>query len=444
MRLAIDRFGRALLTCALFLLHFCATDSLKAQAVAVAPSSLYGRVVREVRIIGLKHTKEKIVRDQLSSQPGSRYTEESAQDDYRWLDRLALFSSIRILPSPAEHDGVLLTVEVQELLRFLPYPSVNSTEENGVSAGIGLRVPSLLHRGISFSSTARFGPLTEVEMVAHSPWRLRRKDWFEAKYSYRDRPNELDHFQEHAHEFELRGGVKFRENWRAGGRFALVALRSDRPGITLSPDNRDREPKLGVLLEHDGRDLRSNPHRGWQTTFEVAQNGGWVGGPADYVSAQFDVRRYQPLADRHVLAFFSLTTLQSGIVGREVPVYENYHIGGTNSLRGWKSDARHGNNQFLNTLEYRFDALSPKSLRIGGFSFYLGVQLTVFADVSSAWDDGAGFTRNMIAGGGFGIRFIMPFVDMVRFDFGFGQSGEGLLSHFGMREKADYGRLRVR
>ena len=141
---------------------------------------------------------------------------------------------------------------------------------------------------------------------------------------------------------------------------------------------------------------------------------------------------------------FSFATLQSGVVGRDVPLYRNYHIGGGNSLRGWKPDARQGNNQFLNTLEYRYELIPPRSFRVSRFGFYLGVQLAAFGDLGTAWDQGADFSRNMIGGGGFGIRLLMPVVDMIRIDFGFGQSGRGILSHFGLREKADYSRLRVR
>jgi outer membrane protein insertion porin family len=179
-------------------------------------------------------------------------------------------------------------------------------------------------------------------------------------------------------------------------------------------------------------------------SFFLAQNGGWIGGPADYVTGELDIRRYQPLAYRHVLAFFSYATLQSGVVGQDVPIYENFHIGGTNSLRGWQSNARQGNNQFLNTVEYRYEAMSPRSFRVHGFGFYIGIQLAAFADLSTAWDRGSEFTRNMIGGAGFGIRLIIPILDMIRIDFAFGQSGQGIRSHFGLGEKADYEHFRVR
>jgi outer membrane protein insertion porin family len=416
---------------------------LKAQSAGSADVSPFGLKIREVRIQGLHNVREQIVRDQLASREGQLYTEKTAANDVRGLDRLGCFSSSRITPTLTGSE-VTLNVEVQELIRILPYPSINVTGENGVSAGLGVKVPSLLGRAIALSGAARFGPLTEFELIMQSPWWARQRTWFDWRYNYRDRPNESDHFREHANEFEFRAGAKYRQNLRLGGRFAFISLTSDTPGITLATDSRDNTPALGALLEYDGRNLRSNPHKGWQTFADLSQNGGWLGGDGNFRTAQFDLRRYQPLAARHVLAFFSFATFQSGVVGKDVPLYRNYHIGGTNSVRGWKPNARQGNNQFLNTLEYRYELMAPKSFRVRGFGFYIGVNLAAFADLGTSWDRGSEFARNMIGGGGFGIRLLVPVVDMIRIDFGFGQSGEGILSHFGLREKAEYSRLRVR
>jgi outer membrane protein assembly factor BamA len=406
-------------------------------------SSLYGRIVREIRIEGLRTIREDIVRSQLVSRVGQPYTKETAKEDLEWLDRLKVFSSIGMSARPAD-DEVVLTLNVQEMLRFFPYPSINVTGENGLSAGVGLKSPSLFKRGIALSAAARFGPLTEVGVQMESPWRRERRLWYDLEYDYRDRPSELDNFREKSNEFALKTGISVRQNLRIGGSFSIISLGSDKAGITLSPDNRDNTPALGGLLQYDGLDLITNPHHGWEILADLTQNGGFLGGDGNFITAQFDIRRYQRLAQRHVLALFSFTTLQSGIVGSDVPIYRDFHIGGTNTIRGWKNNARYGNNQFVNTLEYRYELLPPKSFRVGGFGFYIGVQLAAFGDFGTAWDGGEEFTRNMIGGGGFGIRFIVPFVDIIRVDFGFGQSGVGMRQHFGIRDKPYFTRKRIR
>ena len=321
---------------------------------------------------------------------------------------------------------------------------MNYIDENGFSFGFGAKIPSLLRRAIAFSGSVRFGGMTETEVMVQTPWQLRRREWFGAKYNYRNRANKLDSFRENSHELDLRMGIRLRQNWRLSGRFGFLSMGSDTPEITLSPGNRDNTPALGAVLEYDGRDLPSNPHRGWQTIFDITQNGGFLGGEGDFVTTQFDIRRYQPLAARHVVAFFSYAAFQNGIVGETVPIYRDYKIGGTNSVRGWEASARRGNNQFLNTLEYRFELLPTRSFRVYSFGFYVGLQLVAFGDLGTAWNQGPEFTRNMIGGGGFGIHILLPFVERIRIEFGFGQSGAGLFSHLGIREKAQSSRQRIR
>ena len=427
----------------ILLLLLGTAGSVIAQADGTADPSPYGKIVREIRIQGLRNTKESVVRKQLASQVGRLYTEETASDDRRYLDKINVFSSIQIDPSVVQGE-VVLTVSVQELWPILAYPSANITSENGFSYGFGATMPSLLGRAISFSGSARFGGLTETNLSMQAPWRLRKREWFGVKYSYRDRNNKLDSFRENAHELEVKIGVKLRQNWRLSGRFGFMSMGSDVPGITLSSNNRDATPALGAVLEYDGRDLRSNPHKGWQTIFDVSQNGGFLGGDGNFVTTQFDIRRYQPLAARHILAAFSFLTLQSGIVGTDVPIYRDYHIGGTNTVRGWEIDGRQGNNQFITTLEYRFELLPPRSFRVYKYGIYAGMQLVAFGDLGTAWYQGSDFTRNMIGGGGFGVHLLVPFVERIRIEFGFGQSGKGMITHLGIREKADYVRERVR
>ncbi len=413
------------------------------QSSETVPQKNEGLIIREIRMQGLRDIRENVVRDQLVSCVGQPYTEAAAREDYRNLDRLGVFSSIKIVPNVVQGE-IVLVVEVQEIARILPYPSFNITGENGISAGGGVKLPNLLHRAIALSFSARFGPLTEVELLMQSPWHFRGKSWFSLQHNFRDRPNESFNYHENAHELDFKAGVNLSPKWRVGGRFAFTSMESDKPGITLSPDNRDNTPGFGAVLELDTRDLRSNPHRGWQFIFDVTKNGGFLGGDGNFVSSQFDARRYQLIAPRHVLALFSFASLQSGTVGTDVPIYRTYSIGGTNTVRGWKLNARQGKNQFINTLEYRYELLPPKSFQVHGIGFYVGVQLAAFADLGTAWDDGEDFTRNMIGGGGFGVRLIIPYVEMLRLDFAFGQSGHGIMSAVGIHEKAYYGRQRVR
>ena len=134
---------------------------------SIAPSP-YGKIVREIRIVGLRITDESIVRSQLASHVGNPYTRETKKLDYRWLDRLDVFASIRESTSVVGNE-VILTIHLQEFPPVVPFPTLNITEENGASGGMGARLPSLMHRAIALSGSAKFGGLTEIGMSLQAP-----------------------------------------------------------------------------------------------------------------------------------------------------------------------------------------------------------------------------------------------------------------------------------
>jgi outer membrane protein assembly factor BamA len=157
-----------------------------------------------------------------------------------------------------------------------------------------------------------------------------------------------------------------------------------------------------------------------------------------------DVRRYQPIVERHTLALFSLTTVQSGRIGIDLPLYQDFHLGGTNTVRGWDLDAIRGKNQHLATVEYRITLLDPSDFRPFGDSFPVGVQLAAFGDLGVAWGGGDDDGAQTLDGYGVGVRLLVPFVDVVRLDFAFGQPGAGWGRYGGVLEKATMQRRRVR
>ncbi|MBK5293291.1 MAG: BamA/TamA family outer membrane protein, partial [Acidobacteriia bacterium] len=216
------------------------------------------------------------------------------------------------------------------------------------------------------------------------------------------------------------------------------------PGITLSPSNRDNTPGLGITVGYDTRDSWTNPHVGFWNDVELVKYGGVLGSRADYWTLNMDLRRYQPLHSKHRMALFSLTTLQSGAVGADVPVYRDFHLGGSNTIRGWSLGSRHGKNQSISTAEYRYEVIPPRSFKVKGIGLYAGLQLAAFGDAGTAWDAGSQFTRNFIGSGGMGLRILLPFIDMIRVDAALGQRGEGWKFHIGLRDKPINQRRRVR
>lgn len=430
------------LLCALVVFLTGLSGSAGAQSYFAFPLP-YGKIVREIRIRGLVQTPESTVIRLLESKVGEPYTEETEDHDRRYLDRLGLFAAVQADPVVVG-DEVFLTLSIRELPNFVPFPKLTISDTNGTSGGMGVRMANLLGRTLSLSGSFRLGGATHADVSLETPWRPPGEQSYGVHYDYRDRRDKHDIHRENSHELELRLGVNLHSDWMLSARGGYLSFGSDTPGITLSPTNRDHTPHLGAVLEYDHLDSASVPRNGWRGIFDVTQNGGFLGGDGDFVTAQFDLRRYQSLAHRHGLVLFTFASLQSGRVGGDLPVYRDFHIGGTNTVRGWESGARQGKNQFINTVEYRYDLLHPRLFRVRKYSLYYGLQLAAFADLGTAWNEGGDFTRNVIAGGGVGIRFLVPFLDVIRLDFGFGQAGAGIQPHLHIHEKAHYTRKRIR
>ena len=123
---------------------------------------------------------------------------------------------------------------------------------------------------------------------------------------------------------------------------------------------------MAAYIGYDTRDVLSDPTNSWQNELEVSK----TFRDADYWTFTLDVRRYQAVKERHTIFTSSLTTLRTGQLGVAIPNYHVYTFGGINSVRGWEFDARRGKNQFLNTVEYRYDWVPMRTLNLfGRFKF---------------------------------------------------------------------------
>ena len=405
---------------------------------------LSGRTIVEVRLSGLKYTRDDLVRDSLVSRVGGPYRPETTIRDKERLDRLGIFSSIEVHPRP-QNGGVLLEYDLKETFPYLPVITADITDADGLTIGPGVKAVNLFGRGISFSGAARFGQAKTLELRLENPWLPGGHFIYKGDAWYRDRFNELDEFNENSLEVDVYLGRTFGRHSRAGLHLAYLVMESDEDGITLSDDNVDNLRSVGFFLGYDNRDSWSMPHRGWWTEFDVRRTGGPLGGDGDWWRFILDVRHYQPLRPRHTLGLFAYTALQTGTVGEDIPEYMDYNIGGTNSVRGWDLGARENKNELIGMAEYRWVVREPRSFDILGATFHLGFETALFGDVGMVWEDEEGFrSDNVIAGGGIGFRLLLPFVRVVRFDVAYGQSGSRLNLHIGAYEKAEKQRERIR
>ncbi len=440
------RLLAGLFLCALALLSpvcrvLASDDGIPPQA------GLYGRTIVEVQIVGAKKTRHNVITRELKSKPGDPYVEATAAGDVRRLDRLGIFADVQIYGEKAENvgpsDEVILVVRVRETLRYLPVSSLSISDENGISIGGGLKSVNLGGKAIYLSAVARFGEATTIEVILRDRWLMGNHLGYQLEYYHRDRRNELFGFDEIADEgfFVLRSYI--RERGRIGLRFSFQSIQSSEPGKTLAESNTDNVAAIAFFLGYDSLDLKSNPSTGWLNEIDIEKSGVFSTN-SDFWRTNVDLRRYFRLGRRQTVAISSLTTYTAGTVGEDIAAWQQFGLGGTNSVRGWDLGTQIGKNQFINTIEYRFLVMKPRAFSFFGITASLGLQLSLFGDFGWAWEEKAEFSDSFIDGYGAGIRFLLPYVGVLRLDFGVGQPGGGVAVHLGSYEKQTKQRDRVR
>jgi outer membrane protein assembly factor BamA len=414
--------------------------SLAGSAHAQTADNLEGVVVREIRVTGVKTLPAGYVERHLSTQVGQPFHQSSLQVDRRRLDELRLFTSV-ILTARIDSGAVILEVAVEETLRVLPIVVLRVTDENGLSAGPGLKGLNLFGKRAQVGASVRFGGETAATLTIDTTTITPGTRAWHFGFSDTHRQNTLYGFEEHATSADVRMGKNWRRGLRGGFFAEFMTLDTDASGASLSPDGRDVIPTVGVFAGLDQLDSSTDPRVGTWAELQVDR----LFGDADSWTITMDGRRFQPLGERHGLGLFGLMSFQTGQVGSGLPEYMQFALGGGNTVRGWELGSRRGRNQFISSAEYTFVVRPVTSFSVAGFNLYAGIQAAAFADLGLTWNDADDLeTSSAIDGYGFGVRLLVPFVDVIRIDVAWGEPGHGASAYFGVSLKATRQRQRVR
>ena len=242
---------------------------------------------------------------------------------------------------------------------------------------------------------------------------------------------------------EERTGVRFNytqpldfertKNWLIGYRNESVKLNlvdnDDGVPVDLPVSSSGRISAASFGFLRDKRDLRLDPSRGGRELFVIEQGFSFLGGSASFTKADLDIRRYFPLIGAQKRGELPKLVFASRlVVGQTVgqlPAFEQYFIGGSETVRGHDADEQFGDNQVYGNLELRF-------------RFQRKLQFVAFADAGSAYGGEFSSSDSLSAlfGVGVGVRLQTP-IGPVRLDIakgagGSGESGGGFKTHFGI------------
>ena len=404
-----------------------------------------GRVVASVSLNGANVTKSHVIWREIETQSGQPLSVETLQDDFTRLENLGIFASINVkVYAEAGHGRVLVGFDFVEMPWVIPMLKFKYTEQNGWSVGPALSSVNMLGYGVSLSASVVFGGTTQAVLESRGPWFTTNRLRYNFRAALLDRYDTLNEFNENSLEFTPWLSYFFNPTTQFGSMIGYFEMNSDVDGKTLSDDNRDQFGRAAVAGIYDSRNSWRNPTGGWWTELEM---GGYFG-DGNWFQANLDFRRWQPLLPHHTLAMGALFSGQTGTVGVDMPEYLMYRMGGANSIRGYDIDVLgrelFGQNQTIVTAEYLFEVLPLQQWPVLNWAFSAGMQVAAFADYGNAWnnDDAHAIERGKF-GGGFGLRFLVPGINVARVDIGFGEGGR-VFFHFGVWDKFTAQRLRLR
>lgn len=407
---------------------------------------LEGQPIARVDVTGNSITKDHVIRRELASKVGGPFAVNTLLADTERLNDLDIFGSVTADVRP-ESTGVAVGIAVTEMPWVIPYIALKITDEDGFVIGPAVSSLNLFGRDIATSGRILFGGSTTYSLRFTWPWIAANHLSFDSYAAHLIRDDGVRGFEETSTEVTNWVGTYLGRIGRASAGFSYFRMESDTDGITLDPDDADDLFRLGAVLGMDSRDSKRDPRRGWENEIQVWKTGGWLGGDGDFTTADLDIRRYQPLGARSALLLSNLTSLQSGELGADVPVYLDYLMGGSNSIRGHQVDELgkelYGKNQWLVTLEMQRNILPVREVVVIKWPVTIGLQAALFADGGIAWSESEDLTmRRVKTGFGIGLRPLLPSIGMLRLDLAV--SAEGVRFNLATQTKPEAQRQRIR
>ncbi|MEO0408048.1 MAG: BamA/TamA family outer membrane protein [Cyanobacteria bacterium P01_A01_bin.135] len=406
-------------------------------------------------------TKESIILRELETEPGTLFNRDTVTNDLTRLSGLGVFETAAVAVDVEESAAppmVDVTYRLQEQLsrsfrlgggvstELGLFGSVNFGDGNFRGRGDALRFGAQVGgRGINFDGSFTSPYRDSQPNRLGYRFDLARQSGLSRTFS----DEVLLANGDEARERRFGGGAAVMRplgNWDAelGINYARTSIRDedgdrlneDELGnqLTISDSGTDDLLTLGFGLTQDRRINPANPSDGSVLSLRTDQSVPVGSGSILMNRLQANYARFVPvdllgagrLSNPEVFAF----NLQAGTVLGDLPPYEAFDLGGTNSVRGYGTgDVGSGRSYVLASAEYRF----PIYRFVGGVLFIdIGTDLGTGSDVQG---DPAGVRDKPGTGLGYGVglRFGSP-VGLIRADFGLNDDGDSRF-HFGFGQR---------
>ncbi len=376
-------------------------------------------VLADIKIEGLKKTKEKVVRRELTVKPGEIYDNKKIVRDLQRLYNLGFFEEVRRDHLPGKTpEEVVLVIHVVEQKTGRAGVGAGYSSLNGLVGFVNLSQNNFQGEGKRVYLKTEFGGIETYELGYFDPW-LNNKpqsfgiDLYNTEYTRNlyAGGNELAEYDEKRTGGAITLGRRLNSDLDLSFRFRDEDIKLTPKDPSVAPAAgllNGRIQTLAAILAKDTRDNRFRPTTGVHDTFWAETTGGFLKGDNQYTKYMLALRRYLAISKNRKTVFAVQSVAGQTTIGEGfVPVYDMFSVGGSSTIRGYEEREFLGTKVFYTNFELRQN-------------FAKNFDLVAFYDIGSAW--GTDYNRQKLnydlkGGYGLGIRLQTP-LGPVALDYG--------------------------
>ncbi|MBM3329217.1 MAG: outer membrane protein assembly factor BamA [Calditrichaeota bacterium] len=395
--------------------------------------------VRRIIISGNTKTREKVIRREFSLKPGDTFDVSKLRRSVRDVTILNFFEKVLPDVEDVSKDEVDLYVKVAEKPTDQANVSAGYSERDGLIGAIGFTAPNLFGTGQQLNLDWNFGTrYTSFQVGWTEPWLFDTETLVGLSF-YSIRRRWIDGFTENLIGGSTRFGRRlrwpddyFRGDWIYRAEQAKYTEFSESFKSRNEQGIVEGKPRIASsitqIFTRDSRDFPEFPTAGSVATLTTELAGGPLTGDDRYHKHILSLDWYSPIRSKVVLynnvQFGYLDALTSNT--SDIPLLKYFYMGGGGlsvgtPLRGYDERsvgpssavsgyALGGRSQFKTSAELRFQIVENPT--IYGLTFWEAGNTWRFFRQTDPFD--------LRRSAGFGVRFYMPLIGLIGFDYGYG------------------------
>lgn len=376
--------------------------------------------VGKISISGNTKTRDKVIRRDIKLDEGDTFDASALKRSYDRLTNLQFFETVDISPKPRREDKIVdLDVNVKEKSTSSLSVGGGYSSIDGPVATANVTTGNLFGRGQYLKLMGELGGSSSFyELSFKDPWFLDKPIGFGASIykTYRT----YGDFDAKTTGFSTSLSKSFWEYWAASISYTLEQsyiynVQSDASSIVQDQSGRRLTSSISPGVARDTRDNYLDPTRGSRQSLGFTLAG--FGGDNKFLKAIADAGWYFPVLGPTTLAVRGRIGYATGLLGKELPLYQRFFIGDISTVRGINyGDAGPkdvngqpigGLKELIFNTEYIFP-IAPEYK-------FKGV---VFFDAGRAYDTNEMFFSDLRFTSGLGIRWISP-MGPIRVEWGY-------------------------